>query len=714
MKKYLVLSALFLFACVAFAAPAKADEPLPDTIAPVITVTGPISVNLTVGDSYTDAGATALDNVDGDISANITVNNSVDTATAGTYTVSYNVSDMAGNAAIEKTRTVVVAEPAQETFIIRNGGAVLWQGTVALPATGTVSIPDSNNVPHTINSRSVLAMLYSIDQTSDAFAISNLQYFDSFSSFYLKCITPAAGAELCDNWQFAVGNTTPSLGIDATTVNSSQTIGIYFGISHSISVNAEEVIAGTPFDANALKYNYVSDSWGPLTNVSIGVTVPNPADPWNPTVIATYPVDSNGHVSITILNAGDYTVGVVEDFYYPSFVVKVQLLSKGKPDKENADSSKGKFDIDKALEFLKKNQSSNGSFDSELYTDWTAIAYGAAGYKNDSRELLLTFLKKNSRVSTNLTDNERRAMALLALGQNPYSFEKLNYIEAIVKSFDGNQFGDAALVNDDIFALFPLLSSGYVASDDIIAKDIAFIISKQRNDGSWEGSVDVSAAAVQALSAIPSTDAVKNSLEKAATFLKSKQEDTGGFGSIYTSSWTIQAMKSLSADWKKNNSSAASYLATQQTEDGAALISSETKQNRIWATSYAIPAALEKDWMKVLLPVTKPTIEEQEIETTEPKELIPQEVVQETTHNSTELTEIPLQEKTALSNRFVAEVGAQGIEEDSEIQSDFKAEENTVRSDSESTEQTTDKQMPASAGIVILFLIGAALWFRFV
>jgi hypothetical protein len=63
-----------------------------------------------VGSSYTDAGATANDNVDGDISANIVVNNPVDTTTLGTYTVTYNVSDAAGNAAAEVTRTVHVVD----------------------------------------------------------------------------------------------------------------------------------------------------------------------------------------------------------------------------------------------------------------------------------------------------------------------------------------------------------------------------------------------------------------------------------------------------------------------------------------------------------------------------------------------------------------------------------------------------------------------------
>jgi hypothetical protein len=74
-------------------------------------LTGAATVNLNVGDTYTEEGATATDNVDGDISANIVIGgDTVNTNVAGTYVVTYNVSDAAGNAAAEVTRTVNVTE----------------------------------------------------------------------------------------------------------------------------------------------------------------------------------------------------------------------------------------------------------------------------------------------------------------------------------------------------------------------------------------------------------------------------------------------------------------------------------------------------------------------------------------------------------------------------------------------------------------------------
>jgi len=73
-----------------------------DTEPPVITLLGDNPMNLTVGDTFTDPGTTAVDNVDGDLTESIVVGgDTVDTNTAGTYVITYNVSDAAGNAAGE-------------------------------------------------------------------------------------------------------------------------------------------------------------------------------------------------------------------------------------------------------------------------------------------------------------------------------------------------------------------------------------------------------------------------------------------------------------------------------------------------------------------------------------------------------------------------------------------------------------------------------------
>ncbi len=87
-----------------------------DTTAPVITLIGTNPVNVVIGTIYTDAGATATDNVDGNITSRITTSGTVNTAVIGTYTITYSVSDTAGNSATA-TRTVnVVAKSSSNKW----------------------------------------------------------------------------------------------------------------------------------------------------------------------------------------------------------------------------------------------------------------------------------------------------------------------------------------------------------------------------------------------------------------------------------------------------------------------------------------------------------------------------------------------------------------------------------------------------------------------
>jgi hypothetical protein len=78
----------------------------PDTSPPVITINGDNPTNITAGDTYTDAGATATDNIDGTVP--VLTSGTVDSTTAGTYTITYKASDSSGNMATA-TRIVNVA-----------------------------------------------------------------------------------------------------------------------------------------------------------------------------------------------------------------------------------------------------------------------------------------------------------------------------------------------------------------------------------------------------------------------------------------------------------------------------------------------------------------------------------------------------------------------------------------------------------------------------
>jgi hypothetical protein len=81
---------------------------LPDTAPPNITLNGG-DETVEYGANYTDAGANALDDVDGNLTANITAISTVNTSALGVFTVTYAVADLSGNNATA-TRNVTVVD----------------------------------------------------------------------------------------------------------------------------------------------------------------------------------------------------------------------------------------------------------------------------------------------------------------------------------------------------------------------------------------------------------------------------------------------------------------------------------------------------------------------------------------------------------------------------------------------------------------------------
>ena len=93
-----------------------------DSEAPTITLIGESSINHEQGTTYTDAGATASDIADGSVT--VTTSGAVDTATAGTYTLTYTATDTAGNAATAVTRTVIVADTVAPVITLSGSATV--------------------------------------------------------------------------------------------------------------------------------------------------------------------------------------------------------------------------------------------------------------------------------------------------------------------------------------------------------------------------------------------------------------------------------------------------------------------------------------------------------------------------------------------------------------------------------------------------------------
>ncbi len=73
---------------------------LGDRMPPAITLVGAPVINLPAGAVFEDAGATATDDIDGDVTASIVTSGTVNTTVVGTYRITYTAADKANNTAV--------------------------------------------------------------------------------------------------------------------------------------------------------------------------------------------------------------------------------------------------------------------------------------------------------------------------------------------------------------------------------------------------------------------------------------------------------------------------------------------------------------------------------------------------------------------------------------------------------------------------------------
>jgi hypothetical protein len=118
-----------------------------DGVIPVIALTGDNPQLIEAGSAYAELGASATDDVDGDISASLVIDaTAVNALVPGDYSVTYDVSDLTGNAAATVTRTVTVAADATPPVITLTGAnpqtIQVGSAYVELGATATDAVDD--------------------------------------------------------------------------------------------------------------------------------------------------------------------------------------------------------------------------------------------------------------------------------------------------------------------------------------------------------------------------------------------------------------------------------------------------------------------------------------------------------------------------------------------------------------------------------------------
>jgi hypothetical protein len=150
----------------------KTGTVLKDLTAPVITLSGAATMNLTVWDVYTEPGASCTDNIDP--SCTVVITGTVNTAVAGTYTRTYTATDAKWNTST-KNRTINVAAAlimptlsfAQASYNLLEGYTMIQSLTTNSP--WAITWTSSNPAVATVNAAT--GQVTAIDRASSSVVI---------------------------------------------------------------------------------------------------------------------------------------------------------------------------------------------------------------------------------------------------------------------------------------------------------------------------------------------------------------------------------------------------------------------------------------------------------------------------------------------------------------------------------------------------------------
>ncbi len=95
-----------------------------DTEPPIIALRSSLELTLKLGETYTEPGFSAVDYIDGPLTDQVVVEGTVDTGKVGTYSITYQVSDLSGNICeVSRTIHVIDVTPPALEFV---GGSDIY------------------------------------------------------------------------------------------------------------------------------------------------------------------------------------------------------------------------------------------------------------------------------------------------------------------------------------------------------------------------------------------------------------------------------------------------------------------------------------------------------------------------------------------------------------------------------------------------------------
>lgn len=238
-----------------------------------------------------------------------------------------------------------------------------------------------------------------------------------------------------------------------------------------------------------------------------------------------------------------------------------------------------------AAEFLLARVGEDGMISgSQSVTDWTVIALAQANVAVPEA-MQAAVLDYDPTIDVAYATNEiaRHILAVEALGYDATNQNGVNYVARLLNTKSNGQFGDAAFVNDDLYAGLALLAAGVTTDDADVLRAVAAAKEGINTDGGLSYAValdesdnDTTAIFVQLLSNIGDDS---KAYRRAVNYLLDQQNYDGGWGyddhGLSNSSSTSVVLQALHAAGytpnkvRSNHRTGYNFLASIQNNSGA-------------------------------------------------------------------------------------------------------------------------------------------------
>ncbi|MCX6740293.1 MAG: DUF5011 domain-containing protein [Candidatus Parcubacteria bacterium] len=302
-----------------------------DKTSPIITLLGTIIQNIEYGSPYAELGATAIDNVDGDLSAKIVIGGvaAINTSVLGTYTVTYDVTDSNGNAAVQAIRTVNVVDTTKPVITLTGVNPQIINVGDAYAELGATATDNFDGVitPITINSAAVNTAIvgsynvtYDVTDSNGNAAVQlsrTVNVVDTIKPVItltganpqlIKLGTPyiELGATAADNYD---GDITVKISINAVAVNTG-TVGNYtvtYNVSDSSANAAVQVTRTVSVYSPVISgVGGSSDTTAPV-NASVKINNGDATTQTSEVTLSLFAEDYNVPLQMMISNTEDFS-----------------------------------------------------------------------------------------------------------------------------------------------------------------------------------------------------------------------------------------------------------------------------------------------------------------------------------------------------------------------------------------------------------------------